>query len=166
MRYEKDRKWSDQYIPLIKEIVGPHLLMPSPDIIDRNEAADLILLEAGSMTIACRIRRPGFLKYKNEFTIRNFNIFGAKTELDKFVEGFADWMFYGHAGKGSEISIVHWFLIDLKSFRAHLIRRNPSLKFGDRLNPDGETGFKWFDITTFGEYPPLLIASSEMVLGI
>jgi hypothetical protein len=159
--YIEDRKYSDKFIPKIKQIVGPLLLNETDFEIDAKEATDLIVLYAKDMRIAARIRRPGFAeRYGNQITIRAHRDSGAETELLKIVNGWGDWMFYGHDdNKGN---IFPWYLIDLAAFRAALIRDGQNgikLRYGDKSNHDG-TYFKWFDLTSFPKTPPILVASS------
>jgi len=55
-----------------------------------------------------------------------------------------------------------WSLIDLRAFRAGLIRNSVNqaqIVMGDQKNPDG-TRFKWFDVRSFPSEPPLVVASS------
>jgi len=160
--YANDRQWSDQFIPAITQIVGPRLLIPAPFDIDAKHAADLITLTARDITIACRVRRHGYLdKYGWEFTMRCYRASGAKTELEKITDGFGHWMFYAHAlSNAPSDGFARWLLIDLVAWRAHMIRRDKSIKRGETANGDG-THFAWFDARTFPPSPPLLIASSE-----
>jgi len=163
--WQSDKAWSDRFIPEIRSIVGPCLLVPSSLEQDQTEAADLVILKAAAMTIACRVRRPGYLpRYKNEFTVRCHRTSGAKTELEKITEGWGDWMFYGHAGE-SEKYLELWWLLDLSAWRAHLIRDKRQIKSGVTANRDGRTKFSWFDITSFPQSPPLVIACSEMEMA-
>jgi hypothetical protein len=163
LSYRDDRLWSDQYIPAIKQIVGPHLLTTTPEEIDCKQAADLMVLEARNKRIACRVRRPGYAdQYSFEFTLRARRDSGVETELSKIVNGWGDWLFYGHAdGDGG---FVLWWLIDLRAFRAALARRDRiGLVCGDKPNGDG-TYFKWFDLRTFPVGPPnlpILVAGSR-----
>ncbi len=162
--YQTDREWSDLYLPRIKALVGPHLLVPAPFEVDSEQATDLIVLRARDMMVACRVRRPGYVdkpRWRRQFTVRRKRASGAKTELEKFIDGFGDWMFYGHAtGVADEIS--PWFLLDLDVFRAALIRM--SQRYSEQpvtsencVNTDG-TQFKAYDIDSFP--PQLVIASS------
>lgn len=162
MSYLNDREWSDRYIPTIKSIVGECLLVESPIEIDRQQATDLIILNARNLAIACRVRRPGYTdRYPNEFTIRSRTASGATTELQKITNGWGDWMFYGHAAPEPGIKINHWFLINLTSWRAHMIRRNRTpIKYGEKSNLDGSC-FAWFDLSSFPPEPPILVASSK-----
>ena len=160
--YNKDRVWSDRFIPEICRIVGPLLLVPSSLEVDCHEAADLVVLRGRDMTLACRVRRPGFLRYKGEFTIRAKRDSGAKTELEKITEGWGDWMFYAHASEEG-VSFTCWHLLDLAAWRAHLIRDRrdrEKIKWGLTDNGDG-THFAWFRIVSFVGDPPLVIAQSE-----
>lgn len=161
MSYLQNRQWSDHYIPEIKSIVGSHLLVDSPLEVDRQQATDLIVINAKNLAIACRVRRPGYTdKYPYEFTIRSRTASGATTELQKITNGWGDWMFYGHAAPEPGIKINHWFLINLTSWRAHMIRRNcTAIKCGEKSNLDG-TSFAWFDLSSFPPEPPIIVAAS------
>ena len=158
--YTEDREWSDARILRVKEIVGSHLLDVTPDEIDQQQAADLMVLTARDMKIAVRLRRPGFAeRFRYQFTVRAHRDSGARTELEKIVNGWGDWMFYGHTD-GDDIPL--WWLIDLNAFRAALIRQSrnaQTLDCGDMPNGDG-TFFKWFDLRSFPQSPPILVASS------
>ena len=164
MGYPDDRKWSDAIIPQIKQIVGPHLLEPTPFDMDCKQAADLYIFTAKDMRIAARVRRPnGYAEmYPYEFTLRSKRDNGVKTELQKITDGWGDWFFYGHAD--ADLKIVLWWLVDLKSLRAALIRhqnnRRSSVLMGDKSNGDG-THFKWFDLRSFPKDPPILVAGSR-----
>lgn len=158
--YLENREWSDKFIPAIKQIVGPRLLSVTPDEIDCKQAADLMVFTARDMKIAARVRRPGFSqRYPFEVTIRAKLDSGVETELSKIVNGWGDWMFYGHSNEEQK-HFELWWLIDLDAFRAALIRDKGSLLFGDKPNGDG-TYFKWFDLRSFPEHPPILIAGSD-----
>ena len=160
--YSTNRRWSDRFLPEIKNLVGQHLLSAAPDPFDHFEATDLMMLNATDLRIAARVRRPGYAqRYPYQFTLRSHVPSGAQTELAKVVNGHGDWMFYGHAD-ASETGVQSWWLLDLRAFRAALIRssRNGhSISTGVQANPDG-TRFRWFDIRSFPEEPPLVVASS------
>lgn len=161
--YQKDRVWSDRFIPEIKRIVGPYLLEPAPLEEDCKRATDLIILAARDKRIACRMRRPGYaLKYPFDFTVRSHRDSGSETELSKLVNGYGDWMFYGHAND-DETSISRWMLIDLHSWRAHLIR-GEDRKIVAPHSKDNEDGTRFvaFDVRKFRGLPPILVASSAL----
>lgn len=161
MSYQEDRVWSDRFIPCIKRLVGPHLLEPSSFEVDTKQAADLVVLTAKNMTIACRVRRHGYAdKYRYEFTVRSARDSGARTELEKLTDGWGDWMFYGHAAQSSPI-VERWWLIDLSAWRAALIRDPGSVVKGNKSNGDG-THFVYFDVRSFKDSgKPLLVAASH-----
>ena len=161
--YGTDRKWSDKLIPQIKRIVGPFLLEPTPFEIDAKQAADLMVFRARDMHIAARVRRPKYLeKFPFDFTIRSQRDSGVETEYSKIVNGFADWMFYGHADEDD--AICAWWLLDLHAFRAGLIRHETcegvKLKFRSQDNRDG-TQFIAFDVRSFPKFPPIVIGASH-----
>lgn len=161
--YLRNRQWSDQFLPDIKRIVGAYLLETAPDPFDHLQATDLMMLDAHDMRVAARVRRPGFAhRYPNQFTIRSRVASGAQTELSKIVNGKGDWMFYGHSN-AAQTAVENWWLIDLRAFRAALIRHGNDggqIVMGDQANPDG-SWFKWFDIRSFPNDPPLVVASSQ-----
>lgn len=161
--YSVNRHWSDQFLPEIKSIIGSHILKAAPDPLDHFQATDLLMLDAKDMRIAARVRRHGYAaRYPHQFTIRAKLPTGAETELSKIVNGHRDWMFYGHSGPDGQ-SITSWRLIDLKAFRAALIRNRTTgsrLLMGDKRNGDG-TCFMWFDIRSFPSDPPLVLAESS-----
>ena len=153
--------WSLQWLPQIRQIVGPLLLQQAPLEIDRKQATDLLVLNARDMRIAARVRRNEYFEsFWPQFTIRCQLESGTETELSKIVNGWADWFFYGFADEGNN-SIPHWFVIDLDAFRAALIRNSAhKIYCGTQPNYDGSY-FKWYDLRSFPEKPPLLIAASE-----
>ena len=161
--FKKDFQFADQFLPRMQELIGSLLLKRSDFETDAKRATDLVLLKAGNLDIACRIRRPGFAeKYPWDFTIRLERDSGAMTEFEKIASGFADWMFYGHAAEDGA-SISRWFLIDLDAFRAHLILHRDQIKSGKKRNDDDGTWFQWFNIRSFPKSPPLLIAANVEV---
>ena len=159
MGYEGDRRWSDKYIPQIKQIVGPLLLQEAPFEVDTKEATDLICLSGRNMAIACRLRTPGYAeRYPWEFTIRSRRPSGVKTELQKIIDGWCDIGFYGHV---EEDRIGRWFVFSFDVFRANLIQHKADLKYELQGNYDGSSQFIGFDIRSFT--PDILISSSHEV---
>ena len=77
------------------------------------------------------------------------------------MNGNGNWTFYGHSN-ASQTGLDAWWLIDLKAFRAALIRHQmngSNIVMGDHTNPDA-TRFKWFDMRSFPAEPPLVVANS------
>lgn len=161
--YGSDRKWSDNYLPGIRRIVGARLMVEAPFEDDCKRATDLIVLRARDMDIAARVRRYGYYeRYPYEFTVRSMRDSGAATEYEKIINGWGDWMFYGHAAEGEISAFDQWFIIDLHAFRAHLILNEGALSKTSKDNGDG-TYFKAFDLRSFPAKPPILIASKIAV---
>lgn len=157
--YQLDRIWSDKYLPLVRQIVGPLLLVPAPLENDVSEATDLIILKARDMRIAVRLRRPGYLKYGNQFTFRLNRKSGAETEWSKIRKGFGDWFFYGHTQNNA---IIKWYIIDLHKFRdaINLKKYSRDIDFGEQENHDNATSFIWFNSDKFHD---CIVASSSKV---
>ncbi len=158
MTYDANRAWSDAYIPAIKSIVGPHLLSVSTFEQDTQQATDLVVLNAGAVAIACRIRRPGYTQhYGHQFTVRERSRNGGESELAKIKQGFADWMFYGHAAT-TPGQLAKWWLLSLDAFRFHIKHSRRVIGHDCLANGDG-TRFIAFDIPSFPNNPPLVVAS-------
>ena len=162
-RFEKDKSWSDRFLPTIREIVGPMLLTTAPLELDRIEATDLMILAAKDIRIACRIRRPGYVdKYGHEFTMRSqLHISGGKTEIQKIADGFGTWMFYGHAMTYESHLLRQWMIIDLDVWRGRIKQDLQRCRWGEKRNRDQETSFIWFDARSFPPDPPILVAWGE-----
>jgi hypothetical protein len=160
MGYESDRQWSDRFIPAMKQIIGPHLLEPAPNEWDIGQATDLVVLQARNVCIAARVRRHGYAdRYPYEFTVRSERDSGAATELRKVTDGWGDWMFYGHSGADGR-GFDRWWLVDLRAFRAALIRDRNAVRCTAKSNNDG-THFVAFDLRSFPPRPSILVASSH-----
>lgn len=155
-----DMTYAAGFIPAMKRLVGPLLIEESELLIDRTQAADLVVLMGRDIRIGCRVRRPGYAdRYPHEFTLRAHRESGAATELEKITNGWGDWLLYGHdAGDGRTLS--RWMVIDLHAWRAHLIRHQQQIKWGRKSNGDG-TEFVWFDVRSFSGAPPILVAHGD-----
>lgn len=165
MSFRRDFDWQMKFLPAIRNIVGPLLLEPAPFEVDAKEATDLLVLRARDMRIGCRVRRAGYAeRYPWEFTIRSHRDSGAKTELNKIVEGWGDWLFYGHAEHDDLPSLCRWFLVDLHALRAHLIRDQKACVPAKHSNGDG-THFVAFDVRRFPHDPAILVAGSHEPLA-
>lgn len=161
--YSTDRAYSDRFIPEIRRVVGPELLIVSTDEEDRTQATDMTILKGKDMKIACRVRRPGVIeKWGWEFTMRSKRDSGAETELSKIVKGWGDWMFYAFAKADNSTAFDRWFLINLAHWRAQMMRRELRPTCGETPNGDG-TYFTWFDIRSFAPIPRIWIAASEEI---
>lgn len=113
--FDQNKHWSDQFLPEIKGILGLHLIGEPPIEEDLSHNTDLIVLKMEPVRIACRIRRNSYSDYYSDFTIRAVLPSGGKTELSKIVEGWGDYIFYGHdEGSGN---LKAWAIGDLNIFR-------------------------------------------------
>lgn len=158
--FESDLMWSHRFMPSIKSIVGPRLLEVSPLYVDRNQGADLLVLENRNLTIACRVRSSeASSRFCGDFTIRLSRDSGSKTELAKVAEGWGDWLFYGFEASRGSVEVDPWWIIDLDAFRL-AVRRGDAVEWGDISNFDG-THFRWFRIASFTGDPPLVVDQSN-----
>jgi len=153
---KQDWRWSDQFLPEVKAILGRYLFVAASLSVDRHEACDLI---TPTGKIAVRIRRPAFQQYQTQFTLRSARDSGSKAELEKVIDGHGDFLFYAFESDVRPGTLGTWHLISLRALRAHLIRR-AEVRSGTQSNADG-TQFRWFDIKSFPPEPPILIASNH-----
>lgn len=133
MLYERDRAWSDRYIPAIKQIVGPRLLSIASQEMDVQNATDLTVLLVQNKQIAARVRREGkyVARYGDEVTIRTQRETGAATELEKILAGFGHWLFYGFGRPDN--SIGRWHIIDLDMLRRIHARNGHIFEAGNKF---------------------------------
>ncbi len=150
--FQTEKKWSDQFIPKIRQIVGPQLLRPSTLKEDQEEATDLIMLRAEAIRIACRVRHEGFAeRFGNQITITCRRENGYECEYDKMILGrMANWFFYAHAPL-----LLPRFLIDLEKARPtiiELVNRGRIKESGpNRDTPGKRCWFFAIDISLVGD---------------
>lgn len=142
----RDKKQSDIYLPEVKRILGEFVIFEGTTRQDQFENTDLIVLTANQIRIGVRIRNPGFLtKYGHEFTVRCARPNGTKTELEKIMDGWGDYFFYGH---GDGARLVAWGIGRLEELRRHIMLER--LIYGDtyprptKTNHDGSSAFVAF----------------------
>jgi len=168
--WEDDKKWSDQFLPEIKSILGRYLISEPPIEEDQERNTDLMVLKMDAVRIGCRMRRIENLCYANEFTIRAGRPSGIKTELAKIIEGWGNYFFYGF---GEEGVLYKWTLADLNVFRlwfSEYVRDNKGKQPGTgKENHDRSSGFlafQWSDlpsefIVSSGSSPEMLHACTN-----
>ena len=162
-QWKDDKRWSDRFIPEIKQHLASVLIQEAPLIEDARRNTDLIVLRMDAIRIACRIRHHKYaLKYPHEFTIRAGRPSGAKTELAKLIAGWGDYIFYGFADQ-SDGSLCRWFIGDLSVFRTwhaiELWRGNPEHMPGAKQsNGDQSSWFMAYDTRVM---PPDFVVSSS-----
>jgi hypothetical protein len=141
-QWERDKKWSDQFIPEIKTILTQYLIVEAPIEEDQRRNTDLIVLMLKPYRIACKVRRNEYLKkYSEEFTIRSGRPSGCKTDLQKIMEGWGDFFFYGFCDP-LESRLIKYIMGDLNVFRLwfnrSLYKMPPNCCPGEkRENKDG-----------------------------
>jgi len=164
--YDNNRQWADKLMPAVKQIVGPLLLVDAPLEIDRKEATDLIVLLARDMRIGVRTRRPGYAdRFFYDFTIRYSLRSGEKTEYQKIMDGWGDWLFYGHRNYGARAPIYPWMIVDLHAFRYAMKWKGlgpNAYGAGEMKNKGEDSTLMAFDVNAFNArsiLPPILVAS-------
>jgi hypothetical protein len=158
--WRQDKEWSDKFILEIQRIFG-EVFFSLPSLADdqlRN--TDLICLDMSGKRIGCRVRKKEYLyKYPFEFTMRSSRPRGTKTELQKIIEGWGDYFFYGFSNS-TETGFLQWLIGDL-----HIFRKSKDIEaLGiTKVNFDQSSNFKSFK---WGEMPPdffVKISSIELL---
>lgn len=153
MTWVKDKRWSDRFLPEIKRILGEYLIAEPPVEEDAERNTDLMVLRLDAVRIGCRVRKYKYHQnYGGEFTIRAGRPSGIKTEMQKIIEGWGDYFFYGFSDP-CENSLHAWTLADLKVFRYWYCSKLKMLDAGKlpgtgKTNPDGSSSFRayrWID---------------------
>ncbi len=168
--YKQQRSFSDSHLDFVQGVLGRYFLIDAPFDLDTEEATDLVTVTGGGIKTAVRIRRQSYRdRFKYDFTLRSYstrtaNIMNA--EYEKICSGYADYLFYGYS-QGANNSVGPWYLISLDHFRQHIKGEHRwGIRRGENFvqEKDGsKTWFHWFDIRTFPQQPPLLVAASEQV---
>ena len=148
--WQKDKDDADVFMPQVKRILGPLLLVASSDIEDRRENTDLRVLHARDQRIAVRVRRmidakgrDCFAAYQHQFTIRLARTSGVETELSKIAGGWGDWFFYGW-GDYATGRLRAFRIIDLAAFRRRLVLNLPPVTVSDVPNRDGRSTLRGY----------------------
>ena len=158
--YEADKRRVDRFEEQIKRICASLFISTAPPVIDRTQATDLLVIQIKPVNIACRVRRHDYFRlgiYRYEFTIRTSRPSGAKTELEKILDGWCDYNFYGFADAADE-KIMAWIIGDLAVFRREWARawemkakhlKERHISWREKKNADGSSEFCAFDWRTF-----------------
>lgn len=151
MTFQKNKDWSDKFIPEIQSILAPYFIRIAGESDDMKKCSDLITY---NKRIAVRTRKHSDLAYKHEFTIRCFNG-GHMTELEKLATGWGDYVFYSFANE-REDGLAYWALGDFKVFRNVLFNNRELIKpIYNKDNTTGFCAFKWAD------FPGMMIAEMK-----
>jgi len=152
--YLENRNWSDLFITQLKRELGEAFIDIAPEYKDTQEATDLVVFGIGELCFACRVRRfEYFEKFKDQFTIRLKLPNYRKSELDKIMEGFGDFYFYGFSNKRNDGSgFIKYIIFDLKIFREwfdYLKRSSRKECWEKRSNINNSPDFLAFKIDCF-----------------
>lgn len=122
--FDEDRRFELHLRPLVITAIAVALAIPAHEVrpaseeADRKHATDLVASKEGrTYRVATRVRRAHLReRYGHQFTVRDLRLSGARTELSKMRQGWADLMFYGWA-KADETRLTAWFLGRMGVFR-------------------------------------------------
>lgn len=155
--YIQNRIWSDPLLSKARAAVGFELLCIAPLDYDLRLAADLITVRNHPHCIGVRLREFGYMeRYGDEFTSRSGVPSGCKTEFQKILDGYMDWMFYGFADQ-TKGDIAAYTILDMDAFRFHWANNRDQIEYvEDQRNFDG-TRFNAFTVSSFPPDPPLVI---------
>ena len=163
--YAANRKWADQFLEEICEILGGVLFKPAPLQEDTKNCTDLIILRAHDKRVAVRVRTLEFAeRYPWEFTVRAKSKYGGVTEIHKLAASSVGYYFYGFA----DASIRHYMILDLAIWRQWMVLNYCADSLPDsqikpmdlHYQPNGDdTGFIPFNALDF---PEGLVVSSAV----
>lgn len=140
--FEDRFQWQSRFADQVVRIIAPYLIQVSRPHVDKNENGDFEISFPKNGTVGCRLRTPECAKYAGDVTFRTRSKYGGRTEINKVIEGYGDFFFYGHVN--DDDVIWHWYLLDFASLRAIFIRKPRLLHKEQKANPDG-TMFIPFD---------------------
>lgn len=149
--WQDDKAKTDRLLPSVKRILGQHLISTAPFEEDAKRNTDLIVLSLNSIRIGVRIRSFDYWlnpQYRDEFTIRCSRPTGTTTELDKIIEGWGDYFFYGFANQ-NYTDLLGYMLGDLNIFRSWRIQelnRTHTEPGSVKPNHDGSSEFRIYKI--------------------
>jgi len=144
-----DKRLGDRLLPEIKAILGQQFIGEPPIEEDQLHNTDLITLYMRPLRFACRIRRHVYLpNYAHQFTMRSSRFSGNKTELQKVLEGWGDYLVYGFADQ-TEQHIFALMIGDLSVFRhwyyAETCKHRGIAPGVEKWNYDFSSTFRVFD---------------------
>lgn len=152
----QDKLAADRYMRHVKAVLGTFLLTEGTIEQDQRENTDLVLV-AASKRIAVRIRDASYFKhdaYRWEVTFRSARPSGTPTELEKMLDGWGDWFFYGFKGEGERL--LAWVVLDLHQLRRRSLRRGwyadvSNIGLVRKPNRDNSSDFVAVDLRTIRE---------------
>lgn len=137
-------------MPEVQEILGRNFIGIANEEEDQQHNTDLIVLRMDGLRFGCRIRKHAYYKtFPNDFTIRFSLPSGGKTEYEKILEGWGDYLFYGFANE-AETSLHLWRIIDFERFRAFVTwyksNNNDKIPGMEQKNSDQSSTFRAFNV--------------------
>ena len=158
--FNRDFAWQAKMLPQVKAILGKTFICEAPFEEDVKRNTDLMVLTMEPLRFACRLRNHVYYdRYRFDITIRNSRPSGAQTELEKLLNGFGDYMFYGFASEDRS-RIIYYTIGDLNVFRKWYKEKidlgvQPGRK---KNNTDGSSDFLAFHLM---ELPAEFIVCNE-----
>lgn len=164
--WKAEKKWSDQFIPEIKSVLGQYLIGEAPVEEDALRNTDLITLSMAPMRIACRVRREKHYMEgdrRNEFTFRTKVPSGNKTELEKVMEGWGDYFFYGFGGDDKRL--IGWTICNLAMYRhwANEMARRFNCRVCGNTYPNGDG--TWFEAFNWSQIPGVISLPKPFIVA-
>ena len=131
MSFSNRKEWGERIYTQVFSVMAQILGRESTPMEDMSRGVDLVMAPAG---ISVRIRRPKYLPYRGEFTIRLNPNEDGKTELDKLLRppesGLrCSHMFYGFTQDSEGRELGHWSVLDMDLFAGTDVRgvyKNPA----------------------------------------
>ena len=124
MSFSNRKEWGERIYPQVFSVMAQILGRESTPMEDMSRGVDLVMAPAG---ISVRIRRPKYLPYRGEFTIRLNPNEDGKTELDKLLRppesGLrCTHLFYGFSQDSEGRELGHWSVLDMDVFSGTDVR--------------------------------------------
>ena len=124
MSFANRKEFGERVYPPVFSVMAQILGRESTPMEDMSRGVDLVMAPAG---ISVRIRRPKYLPYRGEFTIRLNPNEDGKTELDKLLRppesGLrCTHLFYGFSQDSEGRELGHWSVLDMDVFAGTDVR--------------------------------------------
>ena len=147
--WQQDKRWSDRFLDEIKGILGQLFIAEAPIVEDQKHNTDLIVLTLDALRIGCRVRKHYYYqRWPDDYTIRCARPSGTPTEMEKMLDGWGDYFFYGFSNETEEC-LCAWRVITLERLRAYIawFRKTHNGDMPGTLIPngDGSSDFRSFN---------------------
>lgn len=143
-----------RFIRPMQRILGCEFISVASREMDMQENTDLVIFGAQELgrgiTIAARVREWSFAEgpYRFDVTLRASRPSGAKTELDKVLDGWGDFMLYGFGREADgRVGIPRWTIVDLGALRRAIDADERWFKsWAERLIPNADRSSRFVAI--------------------